>query len=98
MNMRSLHHCLLGIAAVLFICPAIDAAASEGGAKTITVPLDEPEIVRASSTKYLVKCRSGKEHTLVLDGVQESKAAGPKNVYVLGLARGMCNKSPIQAK
>ena len=98
MNMRSLQHCLLGIAVVVSMCPVIGAAASDGGAKTITVPLDEPEIVRVSSTKYLVKCRSGKEHTLVLDGVQESTAAGPKNIYVLGLARGMCNKSIVQTK
>jgi hypothetical protein len=80
------------------MCLAIGAAASDGGAKTITVPLDEPEIVRVSSTKYLVKCRSGKEHTLVLEGAQESSAAGPKNVYVPDLALRMCNKSPIIAK
>jgi len=98
MNMRSLAYCVLGIAAALSMSPAIGGAASDQGARTITVPLDEPEIVRVSSTKYLVKCRSGKEHTLVLDKAQESTAAGPKNVYVLGLARGMCNKSPIQTK
>jgi hypothetical protein len=98
MNMRSILHYLLGIIAALSVSAAIGGAPSDRDSRTVTVPLEEPEIVRLSSTKYLVKCRSGKEHTLTLDGSQESASAGPKNAYVLGRARGLCEKSLSRAK
>ena len=93
MNTRPLIHFLAGIFAALSASASIGAAASDRDSRTVTVPLEEPEIVRVSSTKYLIKCRSGKEHTLILEESKESSAAGPKNAYVLGRARALCEKS-----
>ena len=98
MNNQSILTYVMGILAALSVSAAIGGAPSDRDSRTATVPLEEPEIVRVSSTKYLVKCRSGKEHTLTLDGSQESSAAGPKNAYVLGRARALCEKSLSRAK
>jgi hypothetical protein len=93
MNMGSILGILIGILAALSVSAATAAAPSDRDSRTLTVPLEDPEIVRVSSTKYLVKCRSGKEHTLTLEGPEASSAAGPKNAYVLGRARGLCEKT-----
>jgi hypothetical protein len=90
MNAQSIVRYLMGILIGISVSAAIGAAPSERDSRTITVPMEEPEIVRVSSAQYLVKCRSGQEHTLTLEGAQESAAAGPKNAYVLGRARALC--------
>ncbi len=94
MSTRPILHYLMGIFAALSASAAIGGAPSDRESRTVTVPFEDPEIVRVSSTKYLVKCPSGQKHTVTLEGSQESTAAGPKNPYVLGHARQLCAKSP----
>jgi hypothetical protein len=93
MSAQSILRYLVGILMGISVSVAIGAAPSERDLRTVTVPMEEPEIVRVSSARYLIKCRSGHEHTLTLEETQESSAAGPKNAYVLGRARALCQGS-----
>lgn len=66
--------------------------------QALIIELKEPQIERLSSTRYRVTCDSGKSKTIVLNGAPDSSAAGPKNQYVLSVARQFCWQSVHSTK
>jgi hypothetical protein len=77
---------------------AIGEAPFDAGRQTVTMILEQPEVVRISSTKYLVKCHSGRTYKLTLEESNESFAAGPMNAYVPGQVWWLCNASLARGK
>ena len=86
---------LCATALMLGWCAALVAAEKE---HVLTVPLEEPQIERISSTQYRVTCDTGRKETIVLKGAPESSSAGPKNQYILQRARQLCWQSTRQRK